>query len=171
MAPLIAALVKMGLPLIAGAVQEKGKEFIEEKLGIELKPEMTAEEIQVAADKQREHERFLVDAAQKSFDSEVADRGNARAMQVAALAQNDTWAKRFIYIYASVLTLVTLIYVFCITFCQIPQANVRFADTILGFLLGTVLSSIVFYFFGTSRTSAVKDEFKTELIHKLTTKE
>jgi hypothetical protein len=49
MAPLIAAIVsilaKNGLGLLAGAVQAKGKEFVEKKLGIELKPDMTAEEL------------------------------------------------------------------------------------------------------------------------------
>lgn len=167
MAPLVAALMQLGLPLISQAVQAKGKQMIEEKLGIELKPDMSAEELAIAKDKEREHERFLVDAAQKSFDSEIADRGNARAMQVAALAQDDLFSKRFLYYYASALSTICLIYIFCITFCTIPAANIRFADTILGFLLGTVLSTIVFFFFGTSRSSQRKDE----VINRLSTKE
>jgi len=158
MVPIVAALIKMGLPLIADAVQAKGKQLIEEKLGIELKPEMTAAEIQVAKDKQQEHERFLIDAAQRSFDSEVADRQSARKMQEVALQQDDLFSKRFVYYYASVLTSVTLIYIFAITFATIPAANVRFADTILGFLLGTILSTIIYYFFGTSRSSQKKDD-------------
>lgn len=163
MAPLIAALVKMGLPLIADAVKVKGKELIEEKLGITLKPDMSPAEIQAAAEAERKHEEFLVNAAQKAYETEVDDRKDARAMQVAALAQEDLFSKRFLYIYASILTAVTMIYVFAITFIDIPQANVRFADTILGFLLGTVLSTIVFFFFGSSRNNQKKDEIIKQL--------
>lgn len=164
MAPLLAQLAAWGLPLIAGAVKAKGKELIEEKLGITLTPDLTAEQLAVARTKEIEHEQWLIEAGQKDFAMEVADKDSARKMQMAALAQEDAFAKRFIYHLAAGLLLFTAVYVFWITFGSIPTANQRFADTILGFLLGTVVSTVIYFFFGTSRSSKDKDA----VIHNLT---
>lgn len=40
------------------------------------------------------------------------------------------------------------VYVFCITFIAIPEKNIRFADTALGFLLGTVMAGCIAYYTG-----------------------
>ncbi len=48
-------------------------------------------------------------------------------------------------------------YVIIITMTNIPEKNIRFADTILGFLLGTIVSTIMGYFFGSSQSSKDKD--------------
>jgi hypothetical protein len=50
------------------------------------------------------------------------------------------------------------IYIGFITFGEIPERNIRFADTILGFILGTVIATILQFFFGTSQGSRNKDE-------------
>jgi len=47
-----------------------------------------------------------------------------------------------------------------VTFSSIPQENVRFADTILGFMLGTVMASMFSFLLGSSFGSRVKDEKK-----------
>jgi hypothetical protein len=44
MAPLIAALLKAGLPLLANAALAKGKEYIEEKAGVKLTENLTEPE-------------------------------------------------------------------------------------------------------------------------------
>jgi ABC-type nitrate/sulfonate/bicarbonate transport system permease component len=49
-------------------------------------------------------------------------------------------------------------FIFMITFGHIPEANVRFADTILGFMLGTVVSTIIGYYMGSNHGQQVKDE-------------
>ena len=41
-------------------------------------------------------------------------------------------------------------YVVCITWIPIPEDNIRFADMCSGFILGTVLATIVNFFFGSS---------------------
>lgn len=157
MAPLLAALASWGLPLIADAVKAKGKQLVEEKLGIVLKPDMTSEEVQVARDKEVANEQWLITAAQKEFETEIADRDSARKMQQVALGQEDTFSKHYVYYLATGLLLFTGLYIFWITFGTIPVANQRFADTILGFLLGTVISTIVYFFFGTSKANKDKD--------------
>ena len=51
-----------------------------------------------------------------------------------------------------------VVYIFLITFTFIPEMNVRFADTILGFLLGTVVATILNFFLGSSASSKEKTE-------------
>uniref|UniRef100_A0A6M3KPH6 Putative colicin V production protein n=1 Tax=viral metagenome TaxID=1070528 RepID=A0A6M3KPH6_9ZZZZ len=80
----------------------------------------------------------------------AGDLKDARKMQTAALQQTDIFSKRFIYYFASFWSVFACLYVGGITFTEIPQENVRFADTVLGFLLGTVVASLIAFFYGSS---------------------
>ncbi|KKU25663.1 MAG: hypothetical protein UX37_C0016G0007 [Microgenomates group bacterium GW2011_GWA2_46_16] len=91
------------------------------------------------------------------------DRKSARDMNITSLQQDDKFVKRFIYMYASITTFVTFLYIFLVTFWTIPETNVRFADTVLGFFLGTLLATIITFFFGSSSSSLAK----TQVIDKL----
>ena len=90
--------------------------------------------------------------------AEVSDKASARQMQVEALKQDGWFAKNFVYLLATFWTVSAIVYIGFVTFGTIPEANVRFADTILGFLLGTVIATIINFFMGTSFSSRVKDE-------------
>lgn len=153
MAPLLAgilsSLISNNLPRVAQAVVDKGLDAVEEKLGVNLEPDMSAEklaEVQAAAMK---HQEFLLDLEQKNTD-------DARDMQKEALKQDDKFSKRFVYLFASFWSICAAVYIGFITFGNIPQENIRFADTILGFILGTVMATILNYFFGSSSGSAEK---------------
>jgi multisubunit Na+/H+ antiporter MnhE subunit len=63
----------------------------------------------------------------------------------------------FAYCFASLWSLFAMAYIVIITMTDIPEKNIRFADTILGFLLGTVVSTVINYFFGSSQSSKDKD--------------
>ena len=151
LAPILATLAANGLGIVADAVTKKGKEFVEEKLGIELTPDPTPEAIENWKMAALNHERELRAMA-------YGDTANARAMQVAALQQDDLFSKRFIYVFATFWSLFAAGYIAFITFGHIPEDNQRFADTILGFLLGTVVATILQFFFGSSLGSKRKDK-------------
>jgi uncharacterized membrane protein YwzB len=150
LAPLLTTLVSNGLGIVADAITKKGQDYVEDKLGIDLTQDPSPEVIAQWQDAARSHEKELIGMV-------FADRANARSMQVAALGQNDLFAKRFIYYFATFWSLSSALYIAFITFGEIPEANVRFADTILGFLLGTIVATIVQFFFGSSDSSKQKD--------------
>ena len=98
--------------------------------------------------------------------AEVSDKASARQMQVEALKQDGWFAKNFVYLLATFWTVASVVYIGFVTFGDIPAANVRFADTILGFVLGTVIATIINFFMGTSFSSRIKDESISKLSSK-----
>jgi uncharacterized membrane protein (DUF485 family) len=81
------------------------------------------------------------------------DRESARHAQQAALASSDKMAQRFIYVYASTITLLTFVFVFYAAFAHDYAASPgseQVINTVLGFLLGTAFSAVVQYYFGSS---------------------
>jgi hypothetical protein len=151
LAPILATLAANGLGMVADAVTKKGKEFVEKKLGIELTPDPSPEAVQNWKIAAQQHERELLAMA-------YGDTANARNMQVEALRQDDLFSKRFIYYFAIFWSIFAAGYIGFITFGTIPPDNQRFADTILGFLLGTVVATILQFFFGSSMGSKEKDK-------------
>jgi hypothetical protein len=151
LAPLLATLATNGLGLLGDAITKKGTQYVEDKLGIDLSQEPTPETVAAWKLAVQEHERELVRMA-------YGDLANARNMQVEALRQDDSFAKRFIYIFATFWSIFAAGYIGFITFGTIPADNQRFADTILGFLLGTVVATILQFFFGSSMGSKDKDK-------------
>lgn len=88
----------------------------------------------------------------------LADIDSARKMQIAALQQDDVFSKRFIYYFAIGWSLFAMAFFLATTFAAIPERNLRIVDTILGFLLGTAISSIFNFFLGTTQSSRKKDD-------------
>lgn len=78
----------------------------------------------------------------------------------------------FRQITGSILIAISLLYVIALTWFPVPANNVRFADTSLGFLLGTVIATVINFFFGNSETSklAIQKPIKSEsYTHQLPT--
>jgi hypothetical protein len=77
----------------------------------------------------------------------MSDDDNAHE---ALVKSGNAFAARFIYQFAWFWALASVIYFFAITFLPIPEAGKDFANIILGFLLGTAVSTVINYFFGSS---------------------
>lgn len=148
---IISSLVSNGLPKIADAVANKGLDYVEDKLGVKLEPNMSPEQIEAVKAEAMKHEEFM-------FEQEVKDRASAREMQQAALAQGDSESKNFVYRFAWFWSVTSALYFFCVTFLTLPEGARDFANIILGFLLGTAIASIFNFFYGSSKSSADKTQ-------------
>jgi len=49
-------------------------------------------------------------------------------------------------------------YLFLVTFYPIPESGIEHAKTITGFILGVAVSTLISYFWGSSKGSAMKSE-------------
>ena len=169
MLPIIASVVSMlagkGLDLISSAIDggaDKAVEFIESKTGIkmdgsELNDEQVAELKKFEMNNKVELEKLALAnkqednrASEAAMSIQAGEYSNARNMQVENLKQDDTFSKRFVYYFAIFWSLFAVVYLAGITFIEIPKENVRFADTIVGFLLGTVVATLIGFFYGNS---------------------
>lgn len=56
----------------------------------------------------------------------------------------------WVYWFGVALAMASITYVFLITWIPIPPENIRFADTALGFILGSLLATVINFFFGSS---------------------
>jgi len=61
--------------------------------------------------------------------------------------------RRFIALLSMVLIAFACGYVWMLTFGTVPKENIRFADTALGFVLGTVLATPIAFWMGHSRSN------------------
>lgn len=172
--PFLIPILGAGLNMLANAALAKGKEWVKEKTGVDLDGNIGEPELdklrQYEEDNQEEliaiqmQKNALSAEIQKAYIEDIKD---ARAMQTVALQQSDPLPRRFVYYFAWFWALTSATYLACITFMDVPRANVRFADTILGFLLGTIITTIVNFFFGSSQSSANKDStIKSALANK-----
>lgn len=66
---------------------------------------------------------------------------------------------KFVNILTMVWTLFSMVYLSAVTFFVVPDGNNRNVDLILGFLIGTAISSLLSFHFGSSRSSVQKEKF------------
>lgn len=85
---------------------------------------------------------------------DIENTKDARKMQTVALQQDDLFSKRFVYYLAIFWSVIGSTYLFMATFTTV--INPKMADTVLGFLLGTIVATIINFFFGSSQGSKDK---------------
>lgn len=86
----------------------------------------------------------------------LGDVQSARTMQIAALAQDDRFSKRFVYYFAAAWSIFSMVYFMAVTFAPPTAAGQRIADTILGVLIASVVGVMFNYFYGSTKGSAEK---------------
>jgi len=169
MAPIIAALIKMGLPLIAGAVVSKGKEIIQDKLGVNLDDALGTEEGRLSLKQlELEHEQFLIEASLVRKEQDIretalyiGDVDSARRREVEIASSTDApYINKVVTPYIAVCVLVMTFIIFAILLfstMEIPAARKEIIIYVLG-VLSTISTQIIAYYFGSSRGSSIKDE-------------
>ena len=138
--------------VVAGPMGGIAVKAIAEKFGVVEEVNAVAEAI--AGDPEAAQKLSEIDL--KKVEMEYADRANARAMQIAALQQDNPEAKNFIYRFAWFWSFTSVLYFFCVTFAPLPDGGRDFANIILGFLLGTAVANILSFFYGSSKSSQDK---------------
>jgi len=147
MLPLVAGivsnLINNGMHKVADQVMEKGVEAVQQKLGIELKPEGEATP-EYNAKLQAEANRHA------EFMAELDEKSTQRATDM-YMADDST--RKFTQHYAWFITFVTFLYFFIVSFINVENKNRDFVNIILGFLIGTALNSLIRFFYGSSNKS------------------
>jgi hypothetical protein len=152
-ASIVSGLIQNNMHKVADAVIDKGVDYVQDKLGIELKPEgeATKEDYAKLKEAAMKHEEFMAEIDLKNMQG-------ARDMQLKAMDSEDPLVRRFVYYFISFWSVLCAVYIGCITFLDIPEDNVRFADTILGFVLGTMVAAMFQFLLGSSLGSRNKDK-------------
>jgi hypothetical protein len=157
MAPIIAALLANGLPLLAQAVTQKGQQLVEEKLGVKLPNPGTAlpeDFIGLRELEQREAES-LRNWLLETTRVELADVADARKRDAAFLAAGTRNYR------ADAMILVSWGLVIAVTWAVWRDGNLsEFTKATISLILGRALGYIdqAFQFeFGSTRTSKTKD--------------
>jgi hypothetical protein len=142
-AGIVANLIENGMHKVADQVVEKGVDAVQEKLGMELKPqgEATPEYNAKLQEEANRHSEFMAELDEKS-----TQRATDMYMQ-------DDSTKKFTQHYAWFLSIVTFLYFFLVSFIPIENKSRDFVNIILGFLIGTALNSLIRFFYGSSNKS------------------
>lgn len=164
MAPIIAALAKWGLGTLATAVLSKGKDAVQEKLGIDIDAALGSEEGRLKLKQlELEHEQFLISAAQASetrdldyFREEGKDRDSARRRD-AEFVKAGRWNFRADAMFVLALMIVSWLVWIVWKDDSINEYVKGIFTLVLGRFLG-YLDNIYNFEFGTTRNSRTKDE-------------
>lgn len=147
-ASIVSGLIANGMPKVADAVIEKGIDYVQDKMGVELKPEheLTSEDVSKMQEAAMKHSEFMAELDEKSAQ-------RATDMQMEAMKSEDPVVRRHVYYYAWFITVVSFIYFFAVSFLPIDNHNRDFINIILGFLIGTAVNSLIRFFYGSSNKS------------------
>lgn len=154
-ASIVSGLIANGMPKVADAVIEKGVDYVQDKMGITLKPEgeATKEDYAKWNAEAAKHEEFMAELDEKS-------RQRATDMQMAAMKSDDPLVRRFIYYFIAVWSAFAIVFIPSLIWAPIPESGTRYADTILGYVMGTIVTSMFAFLLGSSQGSRMKDDKK-----------
>ena len=153
LAPIVAELAKNGLNLLVNAVTAKGKDFVEEKLGIDLEKETQTEEGRIKLRSlEIQHEEFILQAAQKEAENRLKDKeldiqNTANAQNMNTKIQESTNASKIAkegpYYLDFLVVGSTLILAAILLFNGVPAVNKELVYMAFGSLVtmcGTILN-------------------------------
>lgn len=155
MLPLIAGIVSSllanNLPKLAQAVVDKGLDYVEEKTGVKLEPDMSAEKIAELKLAAMKHEEFVEEQHNKNTaDARSMNARIQEAVSGSTLAKNAAYFLDFTIVGAAVI-------VSWLAFFQgVPAENKELVYMALG-SLWTLTGTIINFHRGSSRNSQLKD--------------
>ena len=168
LAAILTPLLGNGLNLVANAVMAKGKDFVEKKLGVELKPDMSPEDLVRVQIAQMEHEEELLklrleedklDLAELELRLKDTDSARDREVQISTSDKAPLLNKIVTPVLALSILLLTFALFGVVMFNDTPVEASR--KDILIYILGVlsaIASQIVSYYFGSSAGSKEKTD-------------
>ena len=165
---ILTPLLGNGLNLVANAVMAKGKDFVEKKLGVELKPDMSPEDLAKIQIAQMEHEEELLklrleedklDLAELELRLKDTDSARDREVQISTSDKAPLLNKIVTPVLALSILLLTFVLFGVVMFDDTPVEASR--KDILIYILGVlsaIASQIVSYYFGSSQSSKDKTD-------------
>ncbi len=162
-ASLLTTLAQNGLGLLSSAIQAKGKEVVEETLGVKIPDNPTPEDIAALRQAQFDHEERLMELGIEKvkqdiegFKAEVADRDSARGRDAWYVKMGKHNWRADIMVLIAALAVAGLVYLVWKddTLSEYVKGIVTL---VLGRFLG-YLDNIYSFEFGTTRGSQNKDE-------------
>lgn len=162
-ATLLGTLAQNGLGLLSSAIQAKGKEVVEQTLGVKISDNPSPEEVSKLRQLQFDHEERLLElgiekAKQdlEAFKEEVKDRGSARERDAEFIKRGMTNNRANFMFFLAVVMVGLLVWI--VWKDQGINEYVKGIFTlVLGRFLG-YLDNIYSFEFGTTRGSREKDE-------------
>jgi hypothetical protein len=150
MLPIVGALIGQGLSMLASAVQAKGQQVIEEKLGIKIDPSKP-ENVLALKQLEVDHEEFLMEMAERVdirelevFKIETEDKQDARSREVemAKATGGPYW-------FPSTITILTFLIMLGggWMLLNIDAADIKYAVVAL-------MTSVAQYYYGTTKASS-----------------
>ena len=174
LAAILTPLLGNGLNLVANAVMAKGKDYVEKKLGVELKPDMSPEDLAKIQIAQMEHEEELMrlrieddklDLAELQMLLKDTNDARQREVQIANSDKAPLLNKIVTPVLALSILLLTFVLFGVVMFNDTPVEASR--KDILIYILGVlsaIASQIVSYYFGSSAGSKEKTDALKEAI-------
>jgi hypothetical protein len=171
---ILTPLLGNGLNLVANAVMAKGKDYVEKKLGVELKPDMSSEDLAKIQIAQMEHEEELLrlrieedklDLAELELRLKDTDSAREREVQISTSDKAPLLNKIVTPVLALSILLLTFVLFGVVMFDDTPVEASR--KDILIYILGVlsaIASQIVSYYFGSSQSSKDKTDALKEAI-------
>jgi len=166
--PIVKPLLANGLGLVANAVLAKGKKVVEDKLGVELKPDMSPEDMAKIQMAQMEHEEELLrlrieenklDLAELELRLKDTDSARDREVAIATSDKAPLLNKIVTPVLALSILLLTFVLFGVVMFDNTPVETSR--KDILIYVLGVlsaIATQIVSYYFGSSQGSKEKSD-------------
>ena len=169
---IITPLLGNGLNLVANAVLAKGKKVVEEKLGVELKPDMSPEDLARVQIAQMEHEEELLklrleedklDLAELEMRLKDTNDARVRETQIVTSDKAPLLNKLITPILALGLLGITFT-LFGIVLFQASPIDPSRKDILIYILgvLSAVATQVVSYYFGSSQSSKDKTDAMKE---------
>ena len=168
LAAILTPLLGNGLNLVANAVMAKGKDFVEKKLGVSLKPDMSPEDLVKVQIAQMEHEEELLKLrleedklglVELELRLKDTDSARDREVQISTSDKAPLLNKIVTPVLALSILLLTFVLFGVVMFNDTPIEASR--KDILIYILGVlsaIASQIVSYYFGSSAGSKEKTE-------------